>query len=494
MTSVGLPARTRWFVPGRIFTALAAVAMALAAVFSGMSAGGSDKRMVVLPIAIAVVGVLAVLACTRFSVFVLLVLGVRSSIDLFKLSGSSAGNTATNTASRGLDPSSMLGALFLLAAALWLCAQYFDTGHLRGSRLRLALVSFGAVGLIGVTGSAAQLVSLLEWLRIASVVMMYVVLEQLISSDLMLRRVLTTAYVSLLFPLVYTLYTMAAGNPASEVKGSFTRITGPFSQANTFSRYLAFMIVFGVAILPHLSRRAKLVMAGLLSLSSVFLVLTLTRGALIATVFGIIVIAIVERRKALLAGLCAAVLAAAIALPGVSSRFAELGSSRNIGGTPTGNTLQWRLDYWTEVLPLANSNPITGIGLNMTQYNTDAAKQPHNDFIRAYVEMGVLGLLTYVAWLAALVGNARRALRAARPQTFEHAVAAGALGCAWCFIVGSAAANVMSNVVCLWYLVTFAAAASFIARGAPSDGVTALADSPVREDLHLSSVPRPTSD
>ncbi|HET8600726.1 MAG TPA: O-antigen ligase family protein [Segeticoccus sp.] len=467
MTSVSLPPRARWFAPARVFTFLAAIVMAMAAVFSGMSAGGDDKRMVVLPITIAIGGVLAVLACTRFSVFVLLVLGVRSSIDLFKLSGSSAGNTATNTAAvRGLDPSSMLGALFLLAAALWLIAQFHQKGRLQGSRLRLALVSFGVVGLIGVTGSADQMVSLLEWLRIASVVMMYVVLEQLISSRTMLNRVLATAYASMLFPLGYTLYTMAVGDPASELKGSFTRITGPFSQANTFSRYLAFMIVFGIAILPYLGRRAKIAMAGLLSLSAVFLVLTLTRGALIAAVLGVIVVAIVQRRKALLVGLCAAVLAAAVALPGVSSRFAELGSSRDIGGTPTGNTLQWRLDYWTEVLPLANSNPITGIGLNMTQYNTDAAKQPHNDFIRAYVEMGVLGLITYVAWLAGLVGNARRALRAARPQTFDHAIAAGALGCAWCFIVGSAGANVMSNVVSLWYLITFAAAASFVARNA----------------------------
>jgi O-antigen ligase len=184
----------------------------------------------------------------------------------------------------------------------------------------------------------------------------------------------------------------------------------------------------------------------------------------VGAVVGVIVVAIVQRRTALLVGFAVTALALAVAVPGVSARFAELGSSRSAGGDPTGNTLQWRIDYWTAVLPLADSNPVTGIGLNMTQYRTDQAKQPHNDFIRAYVETGLLGLITYVSVLVALVANAARALRRTTRGTFDHAVGAGALGAAICFVLGSAAANVMSNVVSLWYLIAFSAAASFVAR------------------------------
>jgi O-antigen ligase len=447
----------------RLLTAAAAVTVAAAAVVSGMSATGSDKRLLVLPIALVVATALAVLACTRFAAFVLLILGARASIDLFKLSGSSAGNTLTNSAStRGLDPSSILGVLFLLAGVLWLVAQYSQHRRLHGSRLRLALVAFCVAGIVSLPGSADPAVSALECLRISSVMMMFVVLEQLIHDRRTMKQVLMAAYSSMVFPLLYTLYGFVAGSPASEVKGSFTRITGPFSQSNTFARYLAFMIVFGVAVLPRLQRRAKATMAGVLVLSSVFLVLTLTRGALVAAVLGVLVVAVVQRRRALLAGFAVAAIVATIAVPGLGARFAELGSSRAIGGAPTGNTLAWRIEYWTAVLPLANTNPVTGIGLNMTQYNTDQAKQPHNDFIRSYVETGLLGLTTYICMLGALVGNATRALRRSRRGTFEHAVAAGALGTAVCFILGSVAANVMSNVVSLWYLVAFAAAASFV--------------------------------
>ena len=147
-------------------------------------------------------------------------------------------------------------------------------------------------------------------------------------------------------------------------------------------------------------------------------------------------------------------------LPGVAARFGTLDAESTPQGTPTGNTLVWRLHYWTEVIPLANANPVTGIGLDSTQYQTDAAKQPHNDFIRAYVETGLVGLVFYVCMLVALVGNARRAVQRAPRDTLESGVAAGALACAVCFVLDSMAANVMSNVVSLWYLIAFAAAAS----------------------------------
>ncbi|GAA1247800.1 O-antigen ligase family protein [Oryzihumus leptocrescens] len=450
---------------GRILTLIAAVVMAGAAAFSGMSTAGTDRRLVIVPLAAVLAGVLATLAFTRFAAFVLLILGVRASIDLFKLSGPSSGNTLTNTAAaRALDPSTILAVLFLLAASLWLIAQFARDGHLRGSRLRTALVCFSLAGFVGLPGSSQPQASALEALRILSVVMMYVVLEQLITTPEMLRKVLTAAFAGLAFPLLYQTYTIASGHSASEVLGSFTRLTGPFAQANTFARYLAFMLVFGVAILPHVSRRLQLVLLPMLGLSGVYLVLTITRGALIAAVVGIVIVGVVQRSKVILGGVAVAVLAAAVVFPSVSSRFAELGTSATAGGGPTGNTLAWRINYWTEVLPLANKNPVTGIGLNVTQYSTDAAKQPHNDFIRAYVETGLLGLVTYIAALLAMVGNARRAISRSRPGTFERGVAAGALGCAWCFIITSLAANVMSNVVSLWYLITFTAAAAYVAR------------------------------
>jgi putative inorganic carbon (hco3(-)) transporter len=464
------------------FGIAAALVAVGAAVYSGMSWGTGQKMAVVIPLVLVVALMLGVLALTRFAAFVYLVLGVRASIDLFKLSGASAGNTVTNTsAARGLDPSSILGVMFLLAAALWLVAQYHNDGRIRGSRVRLALVSLCVAGTISVLGSEERLVSILEVLRISSVVMMYVVLEQLITSRRAMYQVLAAAYASMLFPLVYTMVLFGFGSPPAEVKGSFTRITGPFSQSTTFGRYLAFMIVFGVAVLPYLGRRAKVAMGATLTVSSVFLLLTLTRGALVGAIAGLLVVMVVQRRKGMMIGFVTAGLVALMVVPGLLGRFSEVADTRAVGGAPTGNTLAWRLDYWTQVLPLANSNPITGIGLNMTQYNTSDAKQPHNDFIRAYVETGVIGLGAYLAVLWSLLAMGRQAVRRAAAGSIEKAVAVGYLGCAVAFVVQSAGANVMSNVVCLWYLVAFAAAASYVARRAGPEPTV-----PEPAPLHLS--------
>ncbi|KRE58798.1 O-antigen ligase [Phycicoccus sp. Soil748] len=457
---------------GRVATVGAAVLICAAAMVSGLSAGGDNKSLVVLPL-VGVVGIgVAVLALTRFAPFVLLLLGVRSSLDVIKLSGASAGNTATNNASRGLDPSSIVALLFLVASMLWLLAQYSDGRRLKGSPLRIALLSLVAAGTVSVISSEVPGASAMEAMRILSWVMMFIVLEQVIVDRRTLEKVLYAAYAGLLFPLGYTLALMVFGSPPSEVKGSFTRITGPFLQSNTFARYLAFMVVFGVAIYPSLSRRSRYAMVPLLGLSSMFLLMTLTRGAILAAVVGVVLVAVVQRRKGVLVGFAASALLAVALVPGLGARFATVTDTQQQlpGGPETGNSLEWRLKYWTEVLPLANSNPVTGIGLNMTQYQTDAAKQPHNDFIRAYVETGIAGLLAYLAMHALLLRNGIAAIRNSVRGTFEHAVATGALGCAVCFLLGSAGANVMSNVVSLWYLATFSAAGSYIARRNPVTG------------------------
>lgn len=452
---------------GRL-TVVAGGVAALAAVYSGwnMGAGGS-KVAAVVPLAFLIAVLLGALALTRFGAFVFLVLGVRASITLFKLSGSATGTTSggNDAASRGLDPSVILGILFVLASGLWLAAQFYRHGFLAGSRLRLALVAFWTAGLVSAFGSEVAIVSLTESLRILAVVMMYIVLEQLITSRRAMINLLIAVYASTLFPLGYTVATFLIGSPPSEVKGSFTRISGTLGQATAFARYLSYVIVFGVAILPYLNKRAKRAMLVILGLSSVFLLLTLTRGALIATILGVVVVAVMQRQKKVLMALAIAGVLAAILVPGLASRFAVVSdTTRAAGAAPTGNTLLWRLGYWAQVLPLANKNPVTGIGLAMTQYKTDSAKQPHNDFIRAYVETGILGFLTYVAWLISLVGLGRRAAKRAPPGSMERAIAVGYLGCAIAFVLESVGANVMSNVVCVWYLIAFAGAAAYISR------------------------------
>ena len=445
------------------FAAVAAASGLAAA--SGMSVGGGSKLAVVLPLAVAVAVGLGVLALTRFGGYVMAMLVLRASIDMAKLSGRSAGNTLTNSpAARALDPSSILAVIFLLAAALWLAARLREQGRLPGSPLRRALAVFTVACALSLLGSANHSASALELLRILAAVVMFVVLEQMMVDRAAMRRLLLAAYLSMLVPLGLTAMGFLSGHPRAETKGDYSRLVGTFSSSNDFGRYLALMIIFGVAVHPFTSRRLKPPLGIVLVVSGAFLLLTYTRTALVGAAIGLAVVGLVQSKRLLVALLLAGVCALAL-VPQLSGRFTSLASGSTSGGS-SGNSLAWRLNYWTEVLPLARANPVTGIGLNMTQYNTSAAKQPHNDFIRAYVETGLIGFGAYLAMLVALVGLGRRAVRVSPARTLERGVAAGFLGCAVTFVAVSLTANVISNVVNLWYLFTFAAAASAVTRRA----------------------------
>jgi hypothetical protein len=163
----------------------------------------------------------------------------------------------------------------------------------------------------------------------------------------------------------------------------------------------------------------------------------------------------------------------ALAVPSASARFQDLSTETRATGT-TGNSLIWRFDYWKQALQLGG-NPITGIGLGAVSAVTDQAKEPHNDFIRAFVETGVIGLFAYIWMLFAMIGLARKALRTASPG-FPRTVAAGFTGALASFMLLSVVSNVITQLVILLYFAAFATCAWAAGRLAtPVD--------PVRGDL-----------
>ncbi|MBV8982732.1 MAG: O-antigen ligase family protein [Acidimicrobiia bacterium] len=466
----------------RIATFAAVVVAAVLAAAAGMGAGNGSKSAVVLPVAIGAGLILGVLALTRFQIYVVAMLVTRASLDLAKLSQRTAGTTSVGASSRALDPSSILAVLFLLAAGVWLAAQHRHQGSLPGSPLRRALVLFLAAGAVSVIGSNNITSSALETLRICAIVAMFTVLEQMITSLTRAKQILAACLFAAVIPLLYTTYGFLTGHPHSDLKGGYTRISGTFNQSNDFGRFLMLMIIMGAAIYPHVERKWRNALVVMLGLSSVYLFLTYTRSALVATALGLFIVGLVQSKR-LVGALFVVGLCGLLVVPSLSGRFSDLTQYQSkqlaqTGGSNGGNTLAWRLSYWTEVLPLANSNPITGIGLNETKANTTQAKQPHNDFIRAYVETGLVGLAAYLAVLTSLVMLGWRAVKRTKKGTFEQGVSAGFLGCAFAFIAVSLVANVTSNVVNLWYFIAFAACASAILKIADNPETMAVLPAP----------------
>ncbi len=450
----------------RAGTFLAVVAAVAFAAVSGQGFAIGSRLLIALPLIAAVAVALGVLALTRFNVFVMVMLTIRASLDIAKLSGKAAGNVGTNTATaKGLDPTSLFAVLFLLAAVLWLAAQYRKQRGLPGSRMRLALVVFFLTGLVSTLGASNHQASAVEALRILAVVVMFVVLEQMMVDRKMMNRLLGAIFASAVLPVAVTLIGLLTGTARSESKGGFTRLSGTFTQSNDFAKYLMVIIIVGVAIYPYVAPRLRRWLAVLLAGCAVCMLLTLTITAMIGTVVGLVVVGLVQSKR-LLGGLVLTCLAALLFMPQVLGRVTtatNVSTVQSVGGSDN-SSLGWRFSYWSDVLPLANANPVTGIGLNMTQYQTDAAKQPHNDFLRAYVETGILGFGAYLALLISMLGLGRRAVRTSYAGTLDRGVAVGFWGVGVAFVLVSMATNVISNVAVLWYVFAFAAAASAVVR------------------------------
>ncbi len=457
MSDSALPLNGRG-VPG-VLVALAALCCGAAAALTAVGVASHSTLLVLLPVALCAGIIVALIALTRFAVFVLLMLLVRASVDAGNLSSSDA-------AAQLLTPSTIIGVLFIVAAALWLVAAYRQQGRLPGSGLRTALVVLVWASLVSVPNAVDPKESLSDVLRLLAIVLMYTVLEQLMADPKMMRRALVAVFCSAIFPILYTAAGFLMGNPPVEVKEGVTRVVGTFVQSNAFGAYLMLLIIVGAALFPHVHGRVRTGLLVLLIVCGVCLVLTYTIAALLGTLLGLVVVAMRQSKRLLLAIAATLVLAVSLA-PTLTERLgAVTNASTYAGSIHGGNSLAWRISYWSQIVHLADRNPATGIGYGMTAYLTAQGKQPHNDYLRAYVETGLIGLAVYLVVIVLLVGLGLRAVRVAPPGSLDRGVAVGYLGCAVAMATTSLGSNEINGVAQLWYFVAFAAAASAVVRRA----------------------------
>ncbi|TMQ91780.1 O-antigen ligase family protein [Actinomadura soli] len=477
--------------PRRFGTALALCGAAALAVNTGAGiASGAGRASIVAPLAVAAVALLGLLALIRFAAFVLAVLLVRTALDAAKLDGelNTTGEAASSAVPGWLDPGAILGVGFAVIGVAWLAAQPPRRARTRTvmalPAAAVAMVAASALSLVGgrATGTAAG-VAAGEVMRLAAMAVMLLVVERLVSDDQHRRVPLLAAVVaSAVAPVATTVYQVGTGNGLLDVHG-ILRPHGTFWHPNVLGVYSALMLTVAVALLPRLSGRLGLnPRTGLVLLTcglAVALVASHTRGAWLAAVAGLAVVAVLTGRRLLLV-LGVAVLLPPLALPSVRARLTDAAGSAP--GAPE-SSLTWRFEHWGQVLDLIGGNPVTGLGPGAAR--TALGKEVHNDYLRALAETGFVGLLAYLALLAAFVLTARAALQATadlqastdlqgsagplQEGALDRGVAAGFAGAVAVLAVFAIADNVMTTVAVQWYVAALAGIALAIIRARDTD-------------------------
>lgn len=354
-----------------------------------------------------------------------------------------------------LTPTDALVVLILVAAVI---------AYLSRRRLAFALtgafwpsVAFILVGVLSATFVGEALVSvkgILRWVELLGILVVaasYCWQER--NRYLVVTALLVAGILEAL--LGWAQFFLRHGPPSFRI-GPFLRAYGTFAQPNPFGGYLEMTLPVAVALLfwrrPWAGRPNRLtVLAGVATaICGLALLMSLSRGAWMGTIAGLMVLYWVQMRRGGLIVLIAIVgllallgLDAAHVVPSViSSRldqiityFGVFDATRVIP-TPQNWAIVERMAHWQAAWDMYLANPILGVGpghyaLAYPDFQVNAIwKDPlghaHNIYLNVMAQTGFLGIVTYLAqfvgWLMVILAGRRRAT-----SPVDRALAAGVL-------------------------------------------------------------------
>ena len=414
----------------------------------GNRAGAGNIAMKIIELVVSAVGGIAFawLAVNRFWWMLLALFALRPALDaLTPKVGTDAGG--------GIEPGTIVGGVFLVASILWLVVQYRSGTWTKLSRSSLALLIFGGVAVVSSIGAALPKASLTSASKLLSIAVMLAVLEQIFAvHPERIKPLLIATFASFDRARARRLRTAPQQQAGADLQRSQRRsrrghVRAP-QRVCVVSRDhhrpgCGADAVFhrSLAAFTRGHRRGGL---------TAVVVHVRARGAWVALYVALLIIGLAQS-KWLVIGLLAGALLVVFTVPSVSARLGDLSKTKSTtAGVNDPNSLSWRIGYWGHVLPLAKPNPITGIGFDMVQHSTPEKLPPHNDFVQAYVETGVIGLAAFLALLVAIWADLRAAARRRRIG-FGRGMTLAAAAIGVTLFMQLFSENLLGQPVILWY-------------------------------------------
>ncbi len=454
--------------------AIVAAVTAGAAVIAGVVAGlGQLKIATVAMVGILLLIAAAAVARRSFGWFISAALVLRPIVDL--------------TATSGVGIPEVMGVSVLLICVVWLTIHRAELVPRLREPLTLPVVGLVLVAMLSALSSPLPMESIPIATGIAAGAAVYLVLVVLLTTGRMsVVHLIGTLAASAVVPVVYPVLG-ALGVTVSHEKDGIQALKSVFFLSNNFGHFLVPFLLVTVAMATQAKGRAQLALYGLAVVLGAELIMTETRGAWIAAMVGLVVVGAVLSRRLLAAVIVVPLLMVAL-VPPVTERVASV--LPDPAEARSESSLTWRFEHWTEVLPMVEESPITGVGLDETTRRT--GKEPHNDFLLVLVEMGITGLAVFLWFLGAAVLTGLRATRRViepqlRVEPLVHGTTVALFGYAVAYIVASAGENLLENVTTLWVVLPALAAVSWVAH-APRVGLVRARRTPGALRARLSGI------
>ena len=217
--------------------------------------------------------------------------------------------------------------------------------------------------------------------------------------------------------------------------GRAGRAIGSFGQSNELGAFLAMFTAFAAAQLPAARNWvARLVLSGTVVAGVFAVVLSVSRGAVLAVAVALLFVALRSSR----------VLTLVLIVAGASSPFwapdylkermtGTQVESESSDDSALESSAQIRVDTWRAIVRVVSEHPLDGVGFSGLGYvlpfageelGVEVKDSAHNTYMRFLGEMGVLGLLLFVLLLWRCWALARDGMRLARDRA-ERQLALG---------------------------------------------------------------------
>jgi O-antigen ligase len=319
-------------------------------------------------------------------------------------------------------------------AAGWLARQAVHREPLHENPLLVPMAVLAAAGLAAVglavasgnvdpfTGQEAPLaVSVLHWLKRVE----YLAIVFLVAQLLRNRREVAI-FTGLLLAAGAILAARSVSEIATHAGEPGFRLDAPFDtgEANTLGEYLVFGIAIALGlVLTVRSVRVRLALLAVLALESYAFLYTFSRGAYVALLVVLLVVALLrDARLLLVVGALAFVLPSHLPtdvtarLRTIPHEVATLDTA-DIGS----NALLARTDSYRVAARRVSDRPVLGYGPGVV-----ALERIESQYAKEAVDGGVVGLAVFLWFLARVGGLARRVLASARKR-FERGFGLGYL-------------------------------------------------------------------
>ena len=298
----------------------------------------------------------------------------------------------------------LLGLNGILSLSLLLCGIFYIL--LKRVRLGSIPIAFPFLALIGLTlvsffPSVDKFQTARGLFRFLQVFILYALILETFQDKKKIDRLLLVVVVSLIIPAVVGLWQYISDTGFH--RGGYHHIHSTLSFPNQFSRYLLISLSAILALLFSKRPRAVKAFAGVMGLACLALLYsTFSRAAWLGVVAIFVVFAILHRRLGSLALALSPGLFVALN-PRIWQRIEPLFK-------PIPNlldpSLAWRIFHWREVFGIFLSRPLLGHGLGTTRYYAFEAygtmKEAHNLYLGLAVELGILGLISFLGILYVL--------------------------------------------------------------------------------------------